>query len=133
MRMNTKLIMTLSAVALAVTGITLTFFPAEISHYINPDASKSFQIIFQILGALYFAFAMLNWMAKESTIGGIYNRPIAIANFTHFLIGGLALDKALLNNADLPAELWIAAVLYSIFAVLFALILFRPISKNKQV
>ena len=32
-------------------------------------------------------------MAKESLIGGIYNRPIAIGNFMHFAVGAMALIK----------------------------------------
>ena len=46
----------------------------------------------QIIGSLYFALAILNWMSKGSFIGGIYNRPIAIANLTHFVIAGLAFN-----------------------------------------
>ncbi len=87
--MNTKLIMTLSALFLALTGLTLTFLPEEIIDLAGAPSSKTFLLILQILGALYFGFALLNWMAKGSTIGGVYNRPISIANFTHFLIGGL--------------------------------------------
>lgn len=117
--MNTKLIMTLSAVFLAVTGIGLTFLPNEIAGLIGLSSSKPFQFILQLLGALFLAFAMLNWMSKGSIIGGIYNRPIALANFTHFLIGALTLIKVLMSNPGLPYEVWILTGIYSIFAVLF--------------
>ena len=123
--MNTKLIMTLSAVFLAIMGISLTFFPMEISDYFDLNSTKAFHLIGQILGSLYFAFAMLNWMTKGSFIGGIYNRPIAVANFTHFFIGGLALIKGVAANHGLPYIFWILAGIYSVFALLFGLILFR--------
>ncbi len=130
--MNTKLIMTLSAMALAIIGISLTFLPTEISNYIQINSTKAFQLLLQILGALFFAFAMLNWMTKESIIGGIYNRPIAIANFTHFAISSLALIKGLAANPGLPYIIWILAGIYSVFALLFGIILFgNPISVKK--
>jgi len=52
-----------------------------------------------LLGALYVDFAMLNWMVKGSLIGNIYNRPVAVANFTHFLVGGLALAKGVMGSS----------------------------------
>src|SRR6201985_830012 len=94
---TTKLIMTLSAVFLAVIGISLTFLPAEIGGITGIAPDKTFTVILQLLGALYFSFAMLNWMAKGTLIGGIYGKPVSIANLTHFVIGALALTKLLLN------------------------------------
>lgn len=113
--MNTKLIMTLSAVLLAILGISLTFLPTEISDYFGINSMKTFQLIMQILGALYFAFAMLNWMTKGSYIGGIYNRPIVIANFTHFFIGGPVLFKGLMKYPNSFYAVWILAGLYFSF------------------
>ena len=130
--MNTKIIMTLSALCLAVIGISLTFLPEEIADFAGLNSSKAIQLFFQLLGALYFAFAMLNYTAKGSLIGGIYNRPIALANFTHFFMGALALNKALFSNPGLPKIFWLVAATYGIFALLFALILFRhPLPANK--
>jgi hypothetical protein len=123
--------MSLSAVFLAFIGVALSFFPGEIAVYIGVGYAQTFQLILQLSGALYFAFAMLNWMAKRSHIGGIYNRPIAIANCTHFFMGGLALIKALINHPGFAAPVWILAGLYSIFAILFGFILFRnPVSQK---
>jgi len=36
-------------------------------------------------------------MAKGVIIGGIYSRPIVIANLAHFLIGDLELIKAVIH------------------------------------
>ncbi len=123
--MNTKLIMTISAIILAAIGISLIFLPDEIAGFIGIGSSKTFQLILQLLGALFFAFAMLNWMAKGSIIGGIYNRPLTIANFTHFAIGGLGLIKALMNDHSLHYAVWILASIYTIFALLFGILFTR--------
>lgn len=123
--MNSKLIMMASAIVLALIGVTLTFLPAEVFTFLDISFSKTLQLLIQLLGALFFAFAVLNWMAKGSIIGGIYNRPIALANFTHFLIGGLTLVKAVMNNSEQSYAIWIVAGVYILFAILFGTILFQ--------
>ena len=129
--MNTKLLMTISAFILGVAGIILSFIPQEVSHFLS--MTESTPIVFQILGALYFGFAMLNWTAKANLIGGIYSKPVAIGNFTHFLIGGFALIKLLPDNTS-GISIWACAILYSIFALLFGYVLFtNPASTNKSV
>lgn len=123
--MNTKLLMSASAIVLGAIGILLTFMPEEISLALNVTGSV---ILFQLLGALYFAFAMLNWTAKGNLIGGIYSRPVAIGNFAHFMIGGLALIKLALHQPF--SSLSILAVVYVVFAALFGWVFFTsPVSK----
>lgn len=119
---NTKWVMTLSAIAMGISGILLSFLPQEIISFFDSQApSKLDAIVLQVLGALYFAFAMLNWTAKSNLIGGIYGRPIAIANLTHFLIVSLALIKACSSGLSL---LLIPAIVYSLFAISFSIIFF---------
>ena len=130
--MNTKLLMTLSAIILALIGISLIFFPKEILNYFGSSVSDTLELLMQIIGSFYYAFAMLNWMSKGSIIGGIYNRPIAIANLTHFVIAGLALIKGIFSNPSLSYIIWSIGILYSIFAILFGLVAFNhPVSENK--
>ncbi len=131
--MNTKLIMTLSALILGAIGVLLTFIPDTILSHLNIDVNKTSQFLMQILGALYFSFAMLNWMTKTSLIGGIYNRPIAIANFSHFLIAGLALAKGIISNPSISYAIWTAGIIYCLFGVSFGIILFRhPVNETKS-
>lgn len=129
--MNTKVLMTISAIIMGATGIILSFFPQEVSYYLSFTGTNP--VIIQILGALYFGFAMLNYTAKANLTGGIYSRPVAIGNATHFLIGSLALVKPAFNNMT-STYTWIAAIIYSIFAILFGYALFtNPVLKNKTI
>ena len=129
--MNTKSLMTLSAMILALIGISLIFLPNEILDYLELSVSETLQLLMQIIGSFYFAFAILNWMSKGGIIGGIYNRPIAMANLTHFVIAGLALIKGVLSNPSLSYVIWSIAIIYSIFAIFFGIVAFRhPISEN---
>jgi hypothetical protein len=119
--MNTRLLMTASALTMGLTGIALSFLPQELAGYLSWSAGEP--LVLQLLGALYFGFAMLNWMAKASLIGGIYGRPVAIGNFTHFAVGGLALLKWVLGHSVSPALLTFTFV-YALFALLFGYVFF---------
>ena len=132
--MNTKSLMTLSAMILALIGISLIFLPNEILDYLELSVSETLQLLMQIIGSLYFALAILNWMSKGSFIGGIYNRPIAMANLTHFVIAGLALIKGILANPSLSYVIWSIAIIYSIFAIFFGIVAFKhPVSENNHI
>ena len=132
--MNTKLLMTLSAMILALIGISLIFLPNEILDYLELSVSETLQLLLQIIGSLYFALAILNWMSKGSLIGGIYNRPIAMANLTHFLIAGLALMKGILANPSLSYVIWSIAIIYSIFAIFFGIVAFKhPVGEKNHI
>ena len=121
----TKIIMGSSALILAVAGLALTFFPDSFAEKLGLPDQNSVQLLFQIIGAMYFGFAMMNWMSRRSLFGGIYNRPITIANMTHFLMVGIALVKVLLSQPDLPGSIWLIALIYVVYAFVFGWLLFR--------
>jgi hypothetical protein len=116
--MNTKVVMTASALVMGALGLAATFLPQEIAAYLG--ASTTLPMLIQILGALYLGFAMLNWTAKDGLIGGIYNRPIAIGNLVHFLVAALALAKGAFANPATPVVAF--AIGYAIFAIAFGMI-----------
>ena len=130
LRFNTRLIMSASALLLFIAGLGLTFVPDLILKSLQLGAEKTNQLLIQVLGGLYFGFAMLNWMTRNSIIGGIYNRPVAIANFSHFFIAGLALLKGVNGDGATSMVLWITTGTYQVFWILFAILLFsHPLEK----
>jgi len=120
--MNTKIILTASALTLGTLGILLSFLPNEILKYLQIESSQIIIIFMQLLGALYLGFGMLNWMAKGSTIGGIYNRPIAIGNFMHFGVGAIALLKIAFSVKEFREVVIPLTMVYTIFAVCYGYI-----------
>jgi hypothetical protein len=118
-----KAVMTASALFLAVAGLAALFLPQEIFGWLGAAASGGLTMLIQIGGALYLALAMVNWTAKGSLIGGIYNRPAALGNFTHFFIGAIVLVKGLMTGQT-AAWVWIACAAYALFALGFGLIAF---------
>lgn len=122
--MNTKRILSSSAIVFALLGASFTFMPAELMQFFGITYNSVTQLLLQILGGLYLAFAMLNWNNREQIIGGIYNRPLALANFMHAVIIGMALVKFVLSDYS-SKILLILATVYVVYAVLFYFILFR--------
>ena len=114
--------MTSSALFYAIIGIILSFLPNEIADYLNVEYNIVTILFLDIMSALYLGFGILNWMAKGTLIGGIYNRPIAIGNLMHFGVGAIALVKVV-SNIQTHSEIVISlTVVYMIFAILFVYI-----------
>jgi hypothetical protein len=121
--MNTKLLMTASSVTLGAIGLAASFAPVELLGALKISPAAPLPVIIQLLGALYLGFALTNWTAKDSLIGGIYARPLSIGNCLHFVAGALALFKYQLA-AGFHGPLTIALIVYGIFALAFAYLIF---------
>ena len=130
--MNTKLLMTASAVFMGLIGITLTFVPDEVLKILEQVPNATLNLSLQLTGALYFGFAIMNWMAKTVLLGGIYARPLSIGNFSHFFIAGLALLKASVNANTASPYTYTLTFFYLIFAILFGYILFKHPKKTDE-
>ena len=127
--MNSKYIMMASSIFLGLLGILASFLPNELLENIGVSPIGALTLFIQIGGAIYFGFAIMNWMAKTVLIGGIYARPLVMGNFTHFVVAAIALIKATINHAT-SDYVWVAAIVYSIFAILFSIILFSTPTKR---
>ena len=87
------------------------------------SATTALPVLVRLLGAHYLAFALLNWMARDSRMGGIYNRPAAMGNLAHFGIGTIVLIKDAVGGHT-PGSVWIACGCYALFAGWFGAIIF---------
>jgi len=121
--MQTKLLMSLSALFMAVLGLGASFGPLEILGHYGFSGGGPDVLIIQVAGALYLGFAILNWMARASLIGGIYGRPVAIGNFMHFAVAAVVLLKAVTAGFR-SSEILVASATYSAFAVWFGFVVF---------
>ncbi|MFT6802609.1 MAG: hypothetical protein ACJA2N_001798 [Salibacteraceae bacterium] len=117
--MNTKILMISSTVILGIVGVLLTFVPREILASTSVITNSITILFLQMLGALYLGFAILNWMAKGVTMGGIYNKPIVLGNLMHFGVGSLAMIK-MVTEIQIHVEIIMSLmIVYTVFAVLF--------------
>lgn len=121
--MTTKTLMTITSFVLGLAGVVALFLPGEVLTVLAVPLTNPLPALVQLLGALYLAFALTNWTAKDSVIGGVYARPTSLGNFAHFTIGALTLAKYQLTEA-LSVPLLIALAGYSLLAVVFAWLTF---------
>lgn len=127
--MISRYTMIASSIVTGLVGLIASFFPEEILNNAGLSPNATTTLFVQITGALYIGFAIMNWMAKTVLIAGIYARPLAMGNFAHFMIAAIALIKAAMHN-PVSRYLLITAVVYSIFALLFGIILFTNPAKR---
>jgi hypothetical protein len=115
--------MSISAAFLALIGVAITFLPQELLTYASAQPTQALVLLIQVLGALFLGFATLNWMNRGAHVGGIYGRPVTMANFFHFAIGAVALLKGALA-LDFPIDVTVVAIAYAVFGAWFGLVLF---------
>ena len=124
MSRSRHLLMIISAFFVFCLGVILTFGPGEVVQKLGGVHAPLLIVLAQACGALYLGFGILNWMAKDNLIGGIYSRPVAMGNFLHFFAVAMALMKSF---SVLPhsAGMVTLTVSYVSLAGAFGVVLFR--------
>lgn len=120
-----RIILMANAFILGTIGVILNFLPYEILSYFDNAPSAANAVFLQILGAAYFGFAMLNWLSKGIRTGGIYNRPLTVANMAHYAIGAFALLKFVETTEDVSFLYLLALLVYAIMTILFLSLLVK--------
>lgn len=124
MNVPTKLILSLSAGWCALSGLAALFLPEEIAAASGAAASPHFTLVVQLCAAMLLGFAMLDWMSRGNLVGGIYARPLVVANFVHFAVGAITMLEMIYTGT---ASTEVAAICagYVALAAAFAVLLFR--------
>jgi hypothetical protein len=117
--MPSRLILVASAGLLAAAGLVATFLPEELLTWLGAPAATPLPALLQVAGGLCLGFAMLNWMSRGNRHGGIYGRPLVLANLLQFWVSGLALLK---GASALP--IFIAGAVCLAFGAAFGWLLF---------
>jgi hypothetical protein len=108
-----------SALALAVAGMLLLFAADEILPRLVPGLQAEAAWCGQSLGAAWLGIAALNWLSKGSVLGGIYGRPVVMANAVLYFVTTMVLLRAPFAGAAL------AAAVAGTFSLLYGALLFR--------
>jgi hypothetical protein len=119
-----RLTLVASCVVYAVVGIAYLFAPAETATLFGFGGANA-ALPLQLLGAAYLGFAALNGMSRQSIAGGIYSRPLLVANLLFALTSALTMLRPLLV-VSVPPMFWILFLASALFAVLFMRLLLRP-------
>jgi len=130
--LHTKALMLSSAIFMAALGLLTTLSPESFLAPAPAATQTIALLLIQAAGALYLGFAMLNWMAKDNLIGGIYSRPVALGNLLHFFAVAMALLRLVTHThtGKTPAILVVTAI-YVAFAIWFGLVVFTNPLRDK--
>ena len=113
-----------SAGFLLIGGLALLFASDEILPRIVPAFPAAGSWIGQLVGAGWLALAALNWLSRSTLLGGIYGRPLLLANLSLYFISATVLLKVS-TGGDAAAGLWFVAFAVALFAGVYGVLLFR--------
>lgn len=131
--MTSALITRTSAALLAGGGIALLFASDSIMPALAPGFPEHAAWLGQLVGAGWLAVAALNWLNKSTLIGGIYGRPLVLANLILYFISTMVLLRALRDPETAPVLWWIAAP-HVVMAIVYGVVLFKgPVGGRKQI
>jgi hypothetical protein len=68
--------------------------------------------------------AALNWLQQGALLGGIYGRPLVLANLTLYFVGAMVMLRAV-REPDATRALWWIAVPLAVLAVVYGVLLLR--------
>ena len=106
--MISSLVTRASAALLLLGGVALLFAPDLILPRLVPGFPAAGLWIGQLLGGACLGMAALNWLQRAAVLGGIYGRPVVLANLVLYFVGALTLIRALQDPAASRA-LWLVA------------------------
>jgi len=115
-------LLTASALVYAADALPLLFAPAEILSWLGGERSAAVETLLQLLAGGLFGFAMLNWTSRHGRVGGIYNRPLVVANFAQAAIVTATLARAVPAAGD--ARAWVLLAVWAALGLGFAAKLF---------
>lgn len=113
-----------SAVALLLGGLALLFAPDVVLPRLVPGFPPAGAWLGQLLAAAWLGVAALNWTSRRTGLGGIYGRPVVLANAALYFISATALARAAARGGG-PVALWALMVLAAAFAAGYGWLLLR--------
>ena len=111
-----------SAIVLVAGGLAWLFAPDYAFSILDLSFPPGAEWFGQLLGAAWLGFAALNWIQRRAILGGVYGRPVVMANLFHYFIGSMVLIKAGQQGAG---SVWPLAVPFSALALAYGALLFR--------
>ncbi len=120
--MISTLVSRASAAALLVGGLALLFGADALLPALVPGVPRAAAWLGQLLGAAWLALAALNWLQRATTLGGIYGRPLVLANLVLYGVSAASGLRALPTGG---ARLWLVAAPAALLAGVYGVLLFR--------
>lgn len=118
-----RVVMSATTLVFGVLGIATLFLPAEVAELMDMRGGPDF--VLQLVGAGFLTVAILDWMGRGAIYGGVFGRPIVVANLMFGTVGSLSLLSALIRGEAQPG-MWAVAAILGLHALAFAYLLKAP-------
>ncbi|HYH82035.1 MAG TPA: hypothetical protein VEX86_19670 [Longimicrobium sp.] len=117
-------ISTVSAVVLALGGVALLFAADVVLPALVPGFPPAAAWLGQLLAAAWLGVAALNWLQRGAILGGIYGRPVVLANLALYFVSALSLLRMVAGGAA-PVAAWGALALAGPLAAAYGALMLR--------
>lgn len=118
-----KFLMPSSAALYFVIGLLCLFVPDEIA--ISVGLSTTAAIPIQLISGGALGLGMLNWAGRSAIYGGIYGRPIMLANLMFNIVFSTTLLRATMDGHVGPLG-WVSVVVFGAMTAGFFLMMRSP-------
>ena len=122
--MISSLVSRVSAALLSLAGLVLLFASDVLLPAVVPGLPPAAAWLGQLLAAAWLGVAALNWLQRAAVLGGIYGRPIVLANLALYFVSALSLLRALMS-AGTSSVLWLALAPSAVLAAVYGALLLR--------
>jgi len=122
--MNSRFLLGSAAVIQLASGLALLFAPREVLASFGGTIDDPIIPIIQVLSGAVSGLGIMTWLLRRAPFGGIYGRPLLLANLTFSLVGSLTLLKVAFRTPG-AIPLWGCAIVLGLLALGFGLAMYR--------
>ena len=130
--MVSTLVSRLSSLTLFFGGFTLLFAPDAVLPRLVPGFPAGGAWLGQLLAAAWLGVAMLDWTSQHAVLGGIYGRPVVLANAALYFVTATSLARAVSRGVG-SAAVWAILAIAVAFAAVYGWLLYRgPVARDLE-
>jgi hypothetical protein len=123
-RVISSVVSRMSAAVLLLGGLALLFAPDAVLPALVPGFPPRATWLGQLLAAAWLGVAALNWLHRAAMLGGIYGRPVVLANGALYFVSAASLVRPLLAGT-VPRLVWLLCVPAALLAAIYGALLLR--------
>ena len=122
--MKLNLLVVITAVVYAIPGLVFAFAPDEVLLRLGVVAAPPLlHWLLELLGGALLGLAIMNAMQRYAMVGGVYGRPLLVANLSVLSVGGMSSLRLWGQSGD--QRVLVAAVISCALLAAYGRLLFK--------
>lgn len=115
----------------AVAAGALVFAPDETMRWLGVAPAPGSGAVVAIAAGALLGLALLDWYSRFTNIGGIYGRPLVLANLAQAMVAAGGLGSGL-RHGVLPTSAWGLLAVYALLLLWFGWVMTHPAPVSQQ-